>query len=190
MLSVACWSAWIINSSFKAYFLFNWHVICIIVKHFGHIFDFLRQIWPEQRLRAQHARMLHAGQPNTFVHVTYQNTGNLMCWFHFRRQKYFFGNIPPPQLTCIGLCAHVLCSKRAIWRSNVYFDLENEISNLNYLWKDISLVKNVPGWPSWLWAHARTHVTCRSKCSNCIFKVKNEISYENYIKFDTLHHKI
>ena len=95
MLSVACWSAWIINSSFKAYFLFNWHVICIIVKHFGHIFDFLKQIWPEQRLRAQHARMPHAGQPDTFVHVTYQNTGNLMCWIHFQRQKFFFGKYSP-----------------------------------------------------------------------------------------------
>ena len=44
-----------------------------------HICDLLRQILPEQILRAQHAGMLHAGQTNTFVHVTCQNTGNPMC---------------------------------------------------------------------------------------------------------------
>ena len=146
-------------------------MICLIVKHFGHIFDFVIQIWPEQkRLRAQHARMLHTGQPTHvyMLHIKIQLI--LRADFIFEVKNTFYGNIPPPQLTCIGLCAHVLCLKRARRSSNVYFDLENEISNLNYrstckihfvsdtFCKCSQLLitcKNVPGWPSWLWAHAR-----------------------------------
>ena len=155
MLSVACWSAWIINFSFRAYFSLNWNLICIIVKHLGHIFDFLRQIWSGQRLRARHARMLHASELNTFVYVTYQNTGNFMCWFHFRGQNYVFWKYSP---TLADL-------RRFVRACAVLETRELKVKWLFWPWKwaqrpqlptkDISLVKNVPGWPSWLWAHAR-----------------------------------
>ena len=35
-------------------------------------------------------RVQHSGQPNTFLHVACQNTGNLRCLFYFQDPKYVF----------------------------------------------------------------------------------------------------
>ena len=89
-------------------------------------------------------RMLHADQPNTFLHVIHQNTSNLWCWFHFWGQKYIFGIIPSPQLTCTGLCTHVLCSKHASWKVICLF----------WPWK----CNQPPQLPM------KRHITCKKKC--------------------------
>ena len=122
--------SWILNSSSKAYILLNWHVTCLIILGIniallvGTWAKILRQNWQKWRLHAQHKHMLHGSQLNPYLHLTFQNTGSLKWRFYFQGQKYIFGIIPPPQLTCTGLCTYVLCSKRTSCRSYVFLTLK------------------------------------------------------------------
>ena len=124
---------------------------------------------------AQHARMLYAGQSCTFFLMTYKNIGNLLLT-SFLRSKIHLGKIAMPQLTLTGLSAHMLCLKRVSGRSNVHFDLQRPRLPLK---SHFTCRKRAMF--TFTAVSTRTLGGSRSEWSNCFFKDRNEIGFQNNI---------